>query len=69
PIAIFDGHTHHFDYSNLINDPTWGTVPVFTTEAAFYGGYHIVTYDEGKLTVVEKDKNGAVLNTWNVPAQ
>ncbi|MGI0120418.1 metallophosphoesterase, partial [Zooshikella sp. RANM57] len=42
PIAIFDGHTHHFDYSNLINDPTWGTVPVFTTEAAFYGGYHIV---------------------------
>lgn len=54
PLAVFVGHYHEFN-RDPSNYDWFGNTTVYTTSAAFRGQYHLVAYDNGKLTVTEVD--------------
>lgn len=55
PLAVFAGHNHAFFRTANSNDQFYGNTTVYRTAAAFDAKYHLVTYDNGKLTVREMD--------------
>lgn len=55
PLAVFAGHYHTFRMNTHDNDPIYGNTTVYTTGASFDAKFHLVTYDNGKLTVKEMD--------------
>lgn len=55
PIAVFTGHNHAFFRNTHYNDRFYGNTTVYRTGASFNAKFHLVTYDDGKLTVREMD--------------
>lgn len=55
PLAVFAGHNHAFYRNTHTDDRFYGNTTVYRTAAAFDAKYHLVTYDDGKLTVREMD--------------
>jgi len=67
PLVIFAAHRHNFEKQTYVNDSLFGNVTVYRTAAAHDARVHLVTYNNGTLTIKEVDaKSGQIkeLNTY-----